>query len=108
MGAEYYIADTENGDHLDDPSQDALSMMIEDLDQADNTFLTITPADPGAAWYASASRLRNNTYEVEYHDPRSGDHELTTQTERSKIAKDLTQWLARRHYPGKPALHRDF
>jgi hypothetical protein len=108
MGADYYIADTENGDHIDDPSEDSLFMLLKALDDADNTFLTITPADLDTAWYASASRLENGGYEVECHDPRSREHELTVQTDPNKIAKDLTLWLARRHYPGRPTRHHDF
>ena len=45
MAADYYTADIENGDHVDDPSEDGLFMLLEDLTQDGNTFLTITPAD---------------------------------------------------------------
>ena len=34
MGADYYTAVTENGDHVDDPSEDGLFMLLEDLNQA--------------------------------------------------------------------------
>jgi hypothetical protein len=108
MGADYYIADTENGDHIDDPSEDALFMLLEELDDTDNTFITINPADPDAAWYASVSLLQDGGYEVEYRDPRYHEHELTTATDRSKIAKDLTLWLARRHHPNRPNTRRAF
>ncbi|MCO5970974.1 hypothetical protein [Actinoallomurus soli] len=107
MDADYYVADTEDGDHIDDPSEDALFMLLKDLDATENTFVTITPADPEAAWYASVSRLEEGGYEVEYRDPRHREHELTVQTNRSKIAKDLTLWLARRHHPGRPATRHD-
>ena len=43
MGADYYSADTENGDHMDDPSEEGLFMLLVDLNQAGNTFITITP-----------------------------------------------------------------
>jgi hypothetical protein len=49
MGADYYIADTENGDHIDDPSEDGLLMLLSDLNQAGNTFITTTPADDDPA-----------------------------------------------------------
>lgn len=61
MGVDYYSADTENGDHTDDPSEDGL-------------FLLLTQA-------AASS----------------------TATDPSDIARDLTIWLAARHYPGRPA-----
>lgn len=69
MGADYHTADTENGDHIDDPSEDSLFMLIEDLDQARNTFITITPAGDDPAWYASVTLLPDGTYEVERADP---------------------------------------
>jgi hypothetical protein len=103
MVADYYIADTENGDHIDDPSEDALFMLFTDLNTADNTFVTINPADPQATWYASVSLLDDGTYEVEYRDARQREHELSVRTDRSQIARDLTIWLARRPYPGRPA-----
>jgi hypothetical protein len=102
MAADYYIADTENGDHIDDPSQDALFILITDLDHTDNTFVTINPADSASTWYASVSLLDNGTYEVERRDPSQREHKLTTQTDRSQIAKDLTIWLAGLHYPSRP------
>ncbi|MBB5926357.1 hypothetical protein [Streptomyces echinatus] len=33
MGAQYYGADSDNGHRIDDPSEDALFMMISDLKQ---------------------------------------------------------------------------
>ncbi|WP_285632782.1 hypothetical protein [Actinoallomurus iriomotensis] len=110
MGADYYIADTENGDHIDDPSEDSLFMLLTDLNIADNTFVTINPADEEATWYASVSLLDEGTYEVENRDARRREHELSVQTDRNQIARDLTIWLARRHYPGRPATRstRDF
>lgn len=105
MGADYYIADTENGDHIDDPSEDSLFMLLTDLNTADNTFVTINPADQKAIWYASVSLLDDGAYEVECRDALRREHELSVQTDRSQIAHDLTIWLARRRHPGRPATH---
>lgn len=99
MAADYYTADTENGDHIDDPSEDALLMLIDDLNQTDNTFVTITPADDDATWYASVSLLDDGTYEVERRDPGRGEHELTTESDIGHIAQDITIWLAGRGQP---------
>jgi hypothetical protein len=101
MAADYYDADTENGDHIDDPSEDALFMLLEDLDPASNTFVTINAADD-SDWYASVTLLDDRSYEVERRDPARHQHELTTETDISTIAKDLTIWLANRDYPGRP------
>jgi hypothetical protein len=105
MAADYYIADTENGDHADDPSEDVLFMLISDLDHTGNTFITINPADTDAPWYASVSLLDNDTYEVECRDPHRREHTLTTHTDRRWIARELTAWLADRPYPGRPTRH---
>ncbi|WP_326565810.1 hypothetical protein VSH64_28565 [Amycolatopsis rhabdoformis] len=98
--ADYYIADTENGDHIDDPSEDALFMLIADLTRTDNTFLTVT-ADMNAGWYASVSLLDDGTYEVELHHPDQRENTRTTNTDRNQIASDLTTWLASR-FPSTP------
>jgi hypothetical protein len=102
MGADYYTADTENGDHVDDPSEDILFMLIEDLDQAGNTFITITPAGDDPAWYASVTLLPDTTYEVERADPSHSEQHRDTATDPDRIARDLTIWLAARDYPGRP------
>ncbi|MGX1135615.1 hypothetical protein RKD49_007805 [Streptomyces glaucescens] len=36
-GSQHYGADSENGDRIDDPSEDALFMMISDLNNSDST-----------------------------------------------------------------------
>ncbi|MCE7009767.1 hypothetical protein LWC34_48020 [Kibdelosporangium philippinense] len=94
MTADYYIADTENGDHIEDPSEDALFMLITDLAHPENTFLTVNPADMDAGWYASVSLLDDDTYEVERHHPDQQEPTRTTSADRNQIAKDLTIWLA--------------
>jgi hypothetical protein len=102
MGAAYYTADTENGDHVDDPSEDSLFMLIEDLDQSGNTFITITPAGDDPAWYASVTLLPDGTYEVERADPSHGEQHRHTAASPNDIARDLIIWLAARDYPGRP------
>jgi hypothetical protein len=103
MGADYYSADTEKGDHIDDPSEDSLFMLLEDLNEAGNTFITITPASDDPAWYASVTLLPGGTYEVERADPARREQHRDTATDPNDIARDLTTWLAARHYPGRPA-----
>ncbi|MBP2055322.1 hypothetical protein J2Z21_008336 [Streptomyces griseochromogenes] len=39
MGAQYHCADSEDDDHIDDPSEVALFMPIDDLNDTDDTFL---------------------------------------------------------------------
>lgn len=103
MGADYYTADSENGDHIDDPSEDALFMLLQDLDQTGNTFITITPAAVDPGWYASVTLLPASTYEIDRGDPAHGEQHTYTTTNPDDIARDLTIWLATRDYPGQPA-----
>ena len=37
------VADSENGDRIDDPSEDALFMLIDDLNGSNHTFVVIQP-----------------------------------------------------------------
>lgn len=87
MPASYYRADAENGDGIDDPSEDALFMMVGDLNHADNTFVVIQPDADDPAWYVSVSLLDEDSYEVELRDGRHREHELTIQNDISRIAK---------------------
>ncbi len=103
MAGGYYHADTEDGRHWDDPSEDLLFMLVEELDHAANTFVVIEPDDESMDWFASVSLLEDGTYEVEWRDMSRRDHELTIETNRGHIAKELTRWLAARNFPGKPA-----
>ncbi len=98
-----YSADTENSDHLDEPSEDGLFMLIEDLDPDGNAFITITSAHDDPTWYASVTRLANGSYEVERADPARGEHHQDTATSPDGIARELTIWLAARDYPNRPA-----
>jgi hypothetical protein len=99
----YYHADTEDGGHWDDPSEDLLFMLIGELSHPGNTFVVIEPDDESMDWFASVSLLEDGTHEMEWRDMSRHDHELTVETDRGHIAKQLTIWLAARHYPGKPA-----
>ncbi|THV23560.1 hypothetical protein [Glycomyces paridis] len=96
MAADYYRVDTEDGDHIDDPSEDALYMLLEDLNPIDNRFLTIAPPGSQPAWHATVSLMDDNVFAVERAHAELGVHELETGTDRNAIARDLTIWLASR------------
>ncbi|MGJ5760113.1 hypothetical protein [Streptomyces galbus] len=102
MGAQYYGADSENGDRIDDPSEDALFMMISDLNDSDNTFLVVQP-DDDPVWFASVAVLDEGGYEIVQRDTVRNEHEVTTATSINDIARDLTIWLAGRDFPKRPA-----
>ncbi|MEU8874072.1 hypothetical protein AB0D24_23530 [Streptomyces javensis] len=100
MGARYYGADSENGDRIDDPSEDALFMMISDLDGSDNTSVVVQPDEDAPLWFASVAVLEEGGYEAVRRDATRNEHEVTTSTSINDIARDLTVWMAARHYPG--------
>jgi hypothetical protein len=101
MAADYYRADTEHGDHMDDPSEDGLFMLLGDLKPTGNTFLTITPAHEGPAWRASVTLLAPGTYAVECRDAARGEADQRVEGSPDDIARELTLWLAARDRPGR-------
>ncbi|MHA5054545.1 hypothetical protein [Streptomyces sp. SD15] len=102
MAAKYYCADSENGDHIDDPSEDALFDLIRELNDADNTFVVIQPDQDDPAWFASVAVLDEGGYEIVRRDTTRREHEVATDTSIGRIAGDLIAWLAARDFPGRP------
>lgn len=103
MAATYYCADSENGDHIDDPSEDALFDLISELNDADNTFIVIQPDQDDPAWFASVAVLDEGGYEIVRRDTTRREHQVDADTSIGRIAGDLIVWLAARNFPGRPA-----
>ncbi|MFH9473861.1 hypothetical protein ACH4L7_08415 [Streptomyces anulatus] len=103
MRAEYYRADSEDGDHIEDPSEDALFMLFDDLNGSDNTFVVIQPDQDDPAWSASVTFLGKGRYEVVRRDTTRNEHEAVTETSIGRIALDLTIWMAARGLPERAA-----
>ncbi|OLO31102.1 hypothetical protein PZ61_0211485 [Streptomyces sp. MNU77] len=103
MRAEYYRADSEDGDHIADPSEDALFMLFDDLNGSDNTFVVIRPDQDEPAWSASVTFLGKGRYEVVRRDTTRHEHEVVTETGIGRIALDLTIWMAARDFPERDA-----
>jgi hypothetical protein len=101
MTADYYCADSENGHHIDDPSEDALFDLISELNNSDNTFAVIQPDEDDPAWFASVAVLNEGGYEIVLRDSTRREHEVTTETDIGHIANDLIRWLAIRHLPDR-------
>ncbi|MER8197336.1 hypothetical protein ABTY00_25630 [Streptomyces microflavus] len=97
MGAQYYGADSENGDRIDDPSEDALFMMISDLDNSDNTFVVVQPDEDDPVWFVSVAVLDEGGYEIVRRDTTRNENEVTTSTSIHAVARDLTVWMAARN-----------
>jgi hypothetical protein len=97
MGADYYSADTENGDHVDDPSEDGLFMLLEDLRLDGNSFVTITPARAGPPPGTPRSpppqwHLRSRT-----RHPARGEHHRDTATTPVARCSAHGRWWRPRH-----------
>jgi hypothetical protein len=103
--ATYYCADSENGDHIDDPSEDALFELISDLNDTDNTFVVIQPDQDEPVWFASVAVLEDGGYEVVRRDASRREHDVRVEVNPSRIANDLTTWVAARHSTQRPAPH---
>lgn len=102
MAATYYCADSENGHHINDPSEDALFDLISGLDDSDNTFVVIQPDEDDPAWFASVAVCDEGGYEIVLRDSTRREHKVTTDTDIGAIAHDLIVWLASRNFPGRP------
>nr|WSX54057.1 hypothetical protein OG409_37160 [Streptomyces sp. NBC_00974] len=96
MAARYYCADSENGDHVDDPSEDALFMLIGDLNDSDDTFVVIQPDQDDPVWFDSVAVLDEGGYEVVRRDTTRREHDVTVENSTDRISGDLTKWLAAR------------
>lgn len=75
MGARHYGADSENGDRIDDPSEDALFMLISDLNDSDNTFVVVQPDEDDPVWFASVAVLDEGGYKIVRRDTTRNEHE---------------------------------
>lgn len=102
MGGTYYYAETEDGELVEDPSEDLIFMLIDELYHPRNTFVIIEPVDDSQDWFASVTLQDDGTYEMEWRDMSRRDHELTAENDRGHMARELILWLAARHYPGMP------
>lgn len=79
MRAAHYCAESENGDHIEHPSEDALFMLIDDLNDSDNTFVVIQPDEDDPAWFTSVAVL-DGGYEVDRRETTRREHDVITQT----------------------------
>ncbi|MER6434638.1 hypothetical protein [Streptomyces sp. 900105245] len=96
-----YGADSENGDRIDAPSEDALFMMISELNDSDNTFVVVQPDGDDPVWFATVASSDEGGYEIVRRDTARREHEVTTATSIDTIARDLTLWIAARDHPGR-------
>ncbi|GAA1300478.1 hypothetical protein Psi02_27200 [Planotetraspora silvatica] len=105
MAAKNYGADTDDGYRIDDPSPEAIAVLIAELHPADNTFVIIRPDGGSPSWCALVSLIGDDLYEIEYRE--GGERSITTYADPDEVLDDVLQWLdARSDDTSSPAPHR--
>jgi hypothetical protein len=93
-------ADSANGERINNPTEDDIYMVIDDLNGTDNAYVIIQPDEEDAVWSVSVTRLGPyGDYEIVRHDTRSHEHNVTTTKTIRGIAEDVIQWLEGRSRP---------
>ncbi|MEY9211580.1 hypothetical protein NI17_009730 [Thermobifida halotolerans] len=98
----YYYAENETGDRIDDPSEDALFMMIKELDGDENTFVVVQPEEEKPEWYVSIATSDESGYEIVRYDSKTSEHVVTVDNSVDRISVDITVWTAARSVKNGP------
>ena len=86
-------ATAESGDTIDDPSEDALFLMFEDLEAGESSFLIVELlADPSQQTYVQTSRNPDGSYIVEYRDGGPEHHYGTVADDMRAAHSLVTGW----------------
>ena len=89
-------ATAESGDGIDDPSEDALFMMFEDIEAGKGTFLIVDSLQDGSGQtYAQTSRNDDGTYVVEYREGGPDRHFATVAADMRSAHALVTGWAFR-------------
>jgi len=83
----------ESGQVWEDPSEDLLFMLMEDIARGDERFLVVERlADPSQQTYAQSTRNADGTYVVEYRDGSPQNHFGTTVEDMRSAHSLITGW----------------
>jgi hypothetical protein len=94
-------ATSESGDVVDDPSQDKLFEMFQDLEAGKGTFLIVeSRSDPSGQTFVQAARSDDGTYVVEYRQGSADQHFQASAPDFSEAHALVTMWAL-----GIPGLH---
>jgi hypothetical protein len=86
-------ANAESGDTIEDPSEDALFQMFEDIEAGESSFLIVDRlADASGQTYAQTSRNPDGSYLVEYRDGGPDRHFGTVADDMRSAHLLLTGW----------------
>ncbi|MFI1110066.1 hypothetical protein ACH4TU_19275 [Streptomyces physcomitrii] len=93
MGAQYHGADGE----IEDPSEEALFMLISDLIDSENTFVVVQPDEGDPVWFASVAAWDGGGYELVRRNTSRNQHQVTTAALSSHAGKLLLRNGSRRY-----------
>ena len=86
-------ATSESGDVVDDPSEDALFKMFQDLEAGLGTFLIVeSVADASGQTFVQAARNDDGTYVVEYRQGSADQHFQASAPDFSEAHALVTMW----------------
>jgi hypothetical protein len=87
----------EVGQQWDDPSEDLLFMLLEDIEAGEGSFLIVErTTDPSAETYAQALRRDDGSYLVEHREGDADHHYGTTVADMHAAHQLLTGWAFQR------------
>jgi hypothetical protein len=83
----------EVGQHWDDPSEDLLLILLQDIEAGEGSFLIVErTTDPSGHTYAQARRCDDGSYVVEHREGDAGHHYGTTVADMRAAHQLLTGW----------------
>lgn len=93
-----YYAAPEGGEDVDQPDRGDLIDLIGALDTQTNTFFIVYPVDDDLEWSFAVSKNISafGGFELDRHDPATGEHDITTAADPNVIADDILAWISRR------------
>jgi hypothetical protein len=109
VAADFYYAETENGDRVDDPSEADLRKLVSSLDDGQNTYVVVQAGDEESSWYVSVARDDSGGHEIVLRDPLDRTHHVRREVDGEAIASDVDLWIARRDFrerPTRPGVRR--
>lgn len=83
--------ETSQGEHYDEPSEDALFMFLEDLQQEQDYFIVEDARDTTGQTYAQVMRVSGG-FLVERRTGSEETHEHASSTDLRQVHQDLTTW----------------
>lgn len=90
-------AEPENGDTYDDPSEDLLFMLFEDIEAGESLYVIVeVVADATRQTYVQALRDKDGTYIVEHRAGTPESHQGTRVPDLRTAHRMVTDWAFRR------------